>query len=66
MRRIKIWLLKRKARKQYLRYHNLVWLASWSCGSALVEHISKEVTDARLTLQDTLAELESLGERIHE
>lgn len=64
MKRLKIWLLKRKARKQHLRYHNL--LASLSCGTTVAEYICSEVIDTRLALQDTLMELEGLGERLHE
>ncbi|KKM90935.1 hypothetical protein LCGC14_1233550 [marine sediment metagenome] len=64
MNGLKIWFLKKKARRQYLRYQHL--LSQWSCGSSLAEYISIEVTNARLALNETLGRLEALGENLHE
>ena len=55
IRPLRIWRLKRKARKAYRAYW--VFVEALGCGRDLAEYVSQEALEAKLEFNDAMLEL---------
>ena len=60
VRSLKVWWLKRKARKAYMRFSNA--RDRLGCGNEIATFVSRDVRESRSTFNSCMDKLAALGE----
>lgn len=61
---LRVWWLKRKARKAYVRFSNA--RDRLGCGNEIATFVSRDIRESRATFNDCMVKLAALGEPVQE